>query len=364
MQDRTKNLIVTIGFSAIVILVFLINIVIKDKDISTSERRMLAQFPKITVEKVLNGDVSKKWEDYAIDQFIGRDTFRGIKSFFSINILKQKDNDNLYIKDDSIYKMEYPLNETSVEKTAQKINEIYNKHLQGMNVYYSIIPDKSYYLQNDDHLKIDYDKMQEIMKSNLANIKYINMFEELTLNDYYRTDTHWKQENIKNVVSKIEKEMNLLDTSKTNYVEKELGEFQGVYYGQIGIPVKPDTIKYLTNDTIENCTTYNYETKKESKVYDLEKYKTSMNKYDIFLSGPTPLITVENPNSKTDKELLLFRDSFGSSIAPLLIENYKKISLIDIRYLSSDLLDQYIEFTNQDVLFLYSNLVINQNILK
>lgn len=82
------------------------------------------------------------------------------------------------------------------------------------------------------------------------------------------------------------------------------------------------------------------------------------------MSGAVPLISIENPNAKTEKELLIFRDSFGSSIAPLLVENYKKITLIDLRYISSELLDNYIEFNNQDVLFLYSVLILNQNVLK
>ena len=86
--------------------------------------------------------------------------------------------------------------------------------------------------------------------------------------------------------------------------------------------------------------------------------------YDIYLSGATPLITIDNPNAKTKKELLLFRDSFGSSIAPLLVQEYSKITLIDIRYISSDLLDQYINFEKQDVLFLYSSLILNQNVFK
>ena len=87
-------------------------------------------------------------------------------------------------------------------------------------------------------------------------------------------------------------------------------------------------------------------------------------KYDIFVSGATPLITIENPNAKNEKELLLFRDSFGSSLAPLLVENYRKITLIDIRYMSSKLLGEFIDFKDQHVLFLYSTVVLNQNILK
>lgn len=61
---------------------------------------------------------------------------------------------------------------------------------------------------------------------------------------------------------------------------------------------------------------------------------------------------------------MLFRDSFGSSIAPLFLENYSKITLVDLRYISKDVLENFIEFDKQDVLFLYSTLVLNQNIFK
>ena len=39
-------------------------------------------------------------------------------------------------------------------------------------------------------------------------------------------------------------------------------------------------------------------------------------------------------------------------------------TLIDLRYISSKMLGEFIEFENQDVLFLYSTVVLNQNILK
>ena len=81
--------------------------------------------------------------------------------------------------------------------------------------------------------------------------------------------------------------------------------------------------------------------------------------YEMFLSGSLSLITIENPNATTDKELIIFRDSFGSSITPYLIEGYEKITLVDIRYLSSKMLHMFIEFDDQDVLFLYSTLVLN-----
>ena len=360
MQDRTKNILITIMFIFTLMLVFVLNILTKDKQISETERRKLAQFPEITIQKLANGDVTDKLEKYTTDQFVARDFFRNIKSFFNFNVYMQKDNNNLFEKDGAIYKMDYPLNEGNIAKSADRINNVYERYLNGMNVYYGIIPDKNYYLENDDYLKVNYNNLKEIVNGKLSRIKYIDIWNDLNLEDYYKTDLHWKQECLQDVVNTIQNNMNL-ERTENNYVINNMGEFYGAYYGQLASKVQPDILNTLTNKTIENCTTYNFETQKIGRVYEKE---TSSDRYDIYLSGATPLISVENPNAKTNKELLLFRDSFGSSIAPLLVENYSKITLIDLRYISSNLLENYIKFDNQDVLFIYSTLILNQNVLK
>ena len=104
------------------------------------------------------------------------------------------------------------------------------------------------------------------------------------------------------------------------------------------------------------------------KHFDLNKNKYFLNFIyvfsfldEMFLSGPLSLVTIENPKCTSGKELIIFRDSFASSIAPLLAEGYTKITLADIRYLRSDFLDRFIAFKDQDVLFLYSTLVLNNS---
>ena len=44
-----------------------------------------------------------------------------------------------------------------------------------------------------------------------------------------------------------------------------------------------------------------------------------------------------------------------------MVEGYKKITVIDIRYISSKILNKYIDFNDQDVLFMYSILTINNS---
>ena len=90
MDDRIKDATVTVVFVIILIFVFVINIIVKDKEISNSEWRKLALFPKINKENITDGDLSEDFEKYFSDQFVGRDRFRSLKSFISLNIFRQK----------------------------------------------------------------------------------------------------------------------------------------------------------------------------------------------------------------------------------------------------------------------------------
>ena len=358
MSKKIKYILNSILFAIIIIGTFILNMVSKDKELSISERRKLTKIPQISISNLKNGSFSDKFENYAMDQFILRENFRSIKTHMQLDIFRQKDNNSLYIYNNEYIIKQEKYNEKSVEYAMKKIESIYDKYLQGMRVYLSIIPDKAYFTINEkDYIGIDYTKMRNKIKTN-REITYIDIFDILKLEDYYKTDTHWRQEKITNVVEKIAEGMGFKERLTLKYTPKEIEDFYGVYYGQLAYSMKPEKIIYLNNEIIEKSKVYNYENNKEMRVYDLE-YKTD--KYDVFLSGPEALLKITNPNAKTDKDLIMFRDSFGSSIAPLLIEAYSSITLVDIRYISSSELEKYIEFDNQDVLFLYNTLILNNS---
>lgn len=360
MLDKTKNIVVTVTFSVLLILFFLANILKKDTEISITERRKLARFPQITVKSVLDGSFSNKFEKYTTDQIIKREEFRKLKSNIELNLFRKKDNNKIYMYKNSIIKIEYPLNEKSVLNVANKINEIQRNYLKDMKCYYSIIPDKNYFTNSKEYITMDYKKLEEIMQKNVQNAQYINIFDCLELEDYYITDIHWKQENLQKVVEKISERMNFKNRLTNNFAKEQIIEFDGLYAGQLPVKTKKDEIYTLTNETIKNAKVYQYENGKETKIYDLEKINSN-DKYDIYLSGSTPLITITNEKCKTNKELIVFRDSFGSSLVPLFTEGYRKITLIDIRYIRSKDIEKYIEFKDQEVLFLYSTLILNNS---
>ena len=134
--------------------------------------------------------------------------------------------------------------------------------------------------------------------------------------------------------------------------------FYGVYYGQAALPMKPETLYILESQRLKNCKVFDFETESYGSVYDMQKLE-GKDLYEVYLSGSKSLLRIENPDARTDRELIIFRDSFGSAVAPLLVSEYKSVTLVDIRYISSAVLERYIDFSGQDVLFLYSTLVLN-----
>ena len=358
MSDKVKNVVITIMFVSILVITMIVNIAKKDDTISISERRKLEQFPSFSISKLFNGTFFEKFDKYTTDQFTYRDNFRKLKVETELNIFKKKDYNNLYEYNNYIIEQIYPLNEKSILNISNKIIEIKEKYLTENNkIYYSIIPDKNYFI-NKDNLKIDYNNLENILNEKLNFGKYIRIFDLLQLEDYYKTDSHWKQEKLIKIAQKFGQEMKL--NLNNNYEEKVITEFKGVYSGQLPINEKKDEIKILTNNVLKNCTVYNYEKNEATTIYNFDKMN-SLDKYDIYLSGAVSLISIENTENKTGRELVVFRDSFASSFVPLLVEGYDKITLIDTRYISPKILSQYIEFNDQDILFLYSTSIINNS---
>ena len=333
-------------------------------DISDSERRKLAQMPEITVDSILSGNFMTKFEEFTLDQFPLRDAFRQLKARFHYNVLRQGDNNNIYVADGYAAKLEYPLNETSVSSAMEKFDSLYETYLAGTNCnfFVSIVPDKGLYLaEANGYPAMDYNTMFSTVASSMDWAQFVDVSDLLAVSDYYRTDTHWRQERLHDVAKRICEAMGVSGFAAEELTQTAVERpFYGVYYGQAALPMEPETMYYLTGEVLENCTVYNFETGKTTAVYDMEKLR-SRDLYDIYLSGAAALLEITNPAGASGKELVVFRDSFGSSLIPLLLKDYAKITVVDTRYIAPQLLEQYLQFENQDVLFLYSSLILNSS---
>lgn len=332
---------------------------------SDSERRELAKYPKFSVESMMDGSFMEDFESYTLDQFPFRDLFRKLKARIVFDVWGQKDNNDIYIADGYASKMEYPLSKPMLDHAANRFEYLYETYLQDAeDIYFAIVPDKNYFLaEQNGYLSLDYEELISYMNEKTDYMTPIDLTGQLKLEDYYYTDTHWRQENLTDLADYLLEAMGA-ESAEQEYqkIESET-PFHGVYYGQAALPMEPDTLNYLTNEMLEDCKVFTYETGKpvEIPMYDMEK-AAGKDPYEMFLSGTRPILTIENPHVDNDEELIVFRDSFGSSLVPLLAKAYEKITILDIRYVNSSMLGQFVEFGDQDVLFLYSTMLLNSSL--
>lgn len=347
-----KDKIITISFLIIIYLFSILGIIFKDNDISYTERRKLKQFPNLN----FNNEYSNNLEKYLLDQYPYRDKFRNIKANFNYYILNKLENNDISLYKEGIFKSEYPTDYSSIDNYMDYILKL-NTFFKNNNVYIMIVPDKNYYLNDKYFLNIDYNYIYK--RINELSIKNIDIKNLLTIDDFYKTDTHWKQENLEKIVKTFINEVGI-NYNEIPYKKNIYNNFKGVYASLAGINIKDESIVYLENEYINKAKVKYLENSNLNKVYNESKLK-SFDSYEVYLDGASAYIEINNEESLSNKELIIFRDSFGSSITPLFVPYYKKITLIDNRYISSKNFLELITLSNQDILFLNSTLLVNKS---
>lgn len=331
------------------------------KEVSVSERRPLAQMPEFSLNDLIHGTFKADFEEYLQDQFPLRDTFRQLKGVLHNFVLNQKtDANGMFYLDGHLSQHNMVFNREPFQKRMDTLNQVYGTFIKNKNanVYVSVIPDKNYYLAQNNRIPVmDYDRIFSEVQTQLPWGKYVDMTGALDLNCFYTTDTHWRQEAILPVAQLLCKAMGVGGPNAKDFtVEKIDMPFYGVWYGKAGLPVPPDDLCVLRSELLDSLRIQ--VEMKPTPIYD-ESQLSSSDPYNIFLGGAKKgYVTIENPNATTDKKLVIFRDSFGSSIAPLFVQDYQSITLVDLRVLPRMSL-QLVDFENADVLFMLSALVLN-----
>lgn len=351
-------------FGLLTVCLGLATLLAKDSEYSVYERRQLAQKPEYDPEAPLSDYISG-WEDYLIDQFVLRDELRFMKSIFARDILLSSDVNGYFVKQGSEAQLLYPTNEKWIEMNLTTLEGVRSKLFADSTAYFAVIPDKSVYM--DAPLGLDYDFIYS-SAAERVNATQIDLSNTLTADDFYRTDIHWKQENLQAVYETFRETVNpdLPAWEALDLQAQSAGDFYGVLYGQAAYPIAPDELIYLTSDLIDSCTLTVVDNNSTASLYQPDK-ASGDDPYDLYMGGENAITVIENPNVTNGRELVLFRDSFGRSIAPLLAAGYEKITLIDLRWIRSAFLgnfSQYLPVSGSadrkvDLLILLSGQVLN-----
>ena len=394
-ECKWKQRITIYGFVLCLVSMMVLMVISPKETVSRAERRRLAEKPKLTIKSLMDKSFMDDTENYLLDHFPFRDGLRRIKAYFAYDVLQQKENNDIYVAGGHAAKLEYPLNEASIKRLAAKMKGLRQQYFPDQTVWYAIVPDKNYFLAEQNGFpSLDYEHMSSLLSQELGAdsasdtaFRYMDITSDLTIDDYYHTDTHWRQERILAVARRVADTLGMggflsfAADSQGALSENIIKDFYGVYYGQAALPMEPDNIVYLTSAVTDEARVWSLEENTQSgknagkvvlpdeegavwkAVYQTEKLEDgkSLDKYDVFVGGASSLQIIRSPKAATEKRIILFRDSYTSSLAPLLLEAYSEIVLIDLRYIDSARIGAYVDFAGADILFLYNTSIVNHS---
>lgn len=71
----------------------------------------------------------KEFGQYVADQFPYRERFRSLKALVHYNVFRQAENNGIYLVEDTVSRLEYPLKEDSVIRFAERMNRIFEMYV-------------------------------------------------------------------------------------------------------------------------------------------------------------------------------------------------------------------------------------------
>ncbi|MGG2468179.1 DHHW family protein [Paraclostridium bifermentans] len=338
-----------------------LNLIVKDKQFSENENRLLEQKPKFTLDRLFEGRYTKKYEKYTVDQMVGRDEFIKIKT--KTDDLMGKNSENGVFKCDDGYLIESfgKPNEEYLKANIEAINKFADKHKNiktsmliaptAVNILEDKLPAFAPVYNQDEYLS-------RLSKSIDNKIDFVNISSEMKKHKdeyiYYKTDHHWTTLGAYYAFLDFAKQSGLKSQPNSYDKYRVSNDFYGTLYSKSGYKVKPDQVDIYTpkNKNDQVIVEYKEEKKKSPTIYESAALKKK-DKYEVFLGGNHPVVDIKT-TSESDKTLLLIKDSYANSFVQFLTPYYKEIIMVDPRYYYEDIEKLIKEKNVTDLLYLYN----------
>jgi len=363
----------------IVFLVFIgamgiLSVILPKRTFSETENRYLKKFPEFSMDALLHKGWTTEFEEYVTDHFAFRDPWIGLKAVTEYTLGKRENNGNYLGKNG------YLLQDYASPKQDALIRSIghINRFAQNASVpvYTAIVPG-SIYVNRDKlppfSLESDQSVDLETIKNTLVpEANYIDllptMLEHREEELYYRTDHHWTSLGAYYAYEEIMSQMGQQAFAQEDFDRPILSEnFYGTLQAAAGTWwIEPDTITGYAPKTENEVSVEIYEGEELEKTLDgywaMDRLQTR-DQYSTFLDGNHARVVIKTGNP--GKKLLLIKDSFGHSLAPILSANYSQIDMVDLRYYKVDYEKYMQENQIDECLILYSidNFVTDTNLV-
>lgn len=356
-MTKKRDIIITALFCGFIGVMALGTAFLPKQEISVNEKRTLAKFPKISLEKIINGKWEGDFENYISDHFPARNFFAATDSYYML--YTGRNGSNGIYKGKGGYLLNAPVkcDADKLNANITAVNEFAAK--TGIETKLIAVPSAGYIMSDklpENHRQYnDGEVIFDIFK-NLDGVEYIDLIDEFNgkkddIQLFYKTDHHWTSEGAYLAYKVWAENENLAVCAKEDYTIESADGFFGTTYTKSALwNEKPDTIE-----------TWEYPINVTVSIDDAEEYDSmffkehlkEMDKYPVFLDGNHGFERIVNNDNPQGKRVLVIKDSYAHCFVPFMTENCSQIDIVDLRYYLDSVSQLTEENEYDEVLVLY-----------
>lgn len=329
---------------------------------SENENKYLAEFPRFTGSSVRNKTFMTGFEDYSADHVPARSGWIGLQTRLLL-LLGQKEINGVYVEKDRLLERVDPPSGKNVANSVLAMNQFAERF--GGATYLMLVPTAAEIYRDtlpagaptlSQRTTID-----EVYKK-VEKITTVDAYASLSANReqylYYRSDHHWTSRGAYLGYGALSAKMGYTPVPLDRFnVEHASHSFRGSLYSKIIYDgVEADTIdlySYPSGAEVTGVSVYDGTNWTERDSLYCREFLEKKDQYSAFLGQNQPIVTVTT-NAPNDNSLLIFKDSYTHSLVPFLALHYRKITLVDLRYLVVPF-ERLVDLSEYDqVLFCYN----------
>lgn len=359
MKKQLWNLLTVALFALILLAVPIYWFCAPEKTFSDAERRYLAEAPKLREQKLSDWSFDDKVEGYLADRMPLRNALVGVNAYATLLSGRQVSAEIYRDRDGYLVEAPIAFKEGELETRLNRIAKL--GETTGLEPRLLIVPSTGY-IRSDRlprtlaALYRDADALKQIEQAQgVSLVPIAERFRAEGRDWYYRTDHHWTADGAFAAYEAYMRAAGHAPLSRDAFYHHSVKGYVGSTRSRSALWLaKPDT---LTIDEPIGCdvtVTFSDGEQTDTRLFFYEHLK-EYDWYPLFLDGNHPVTVIENRSAAEDAPVLLMvKDSFGNTLAPLLVPSYKTIVMVDPRYYKQSVSALAEEYGATELLFCYS----------
>lgn len=338
---------------------------------SENENRYLAEFPKISLERLTNKSFMEGFDKWVSDMFIERESWIIIKNN-SEKLLGKTEINGIYTEEDRMIQSWSDYSKPLTDKSLQALNDFAERHSEvpvyfmlaptAQEIYSDTLPANAPVKSQKNYIKYCYDALPAVVCIDVTGTLTENRDRYI----YYRTDHHWTSLGAYLGYAAAAQKMNYTAVSLGEFnIEHASGNFLGTLYSKtLDLSVTPDVIDFYTlaagDPEVTLTTVSGEEVNKHDSLY-FKEYLKKKDKYSAFLGPNSPVINIKSNLTDNDRKLLVFKDSYAHCLIPFYTKSYSEITVLDMRYINADYQTMINVEDFDQVLFVYNAVTFSED---